>query len=203
MSQIQYWSTFGILLWPPPPFYANVPQFTIFLKVSLRLMWGWDELESKFRWNWVELGLSLVNVELIKKLCFHRIRVMVLNIFWSTHTAEQYLFLCFLQFLLLMLSNFFQFKGCFGLFGPKCAILSVTIRFRNCFGVYSYSATTFIFYVSFNSDIWFWLNFGVVFDIWGLQWAIFGFNVGFKNSLGVNSYSWTTFIFYDFLNSDI
>ena len=74
----------------------------------LRLMWGWDELESKFRWNWVELGLSLVNVELIKKLCFHRIRVMVLNIFWSTHTAEQYLFLCFLQFLLLMLSNFFS-----------------------------------------------------------------------------------------------
>ena len=78
---------------------------------------------------------------------------MVLNIFRSTHIAEQYLFLCFLQFLLLMLSNFFQFKGCFGLFGPKCAILSVTIRFRNCFGVYSYSATTFIFYVSFNSDI--------------------------------------------------
>ena len=100
----------------------------------LRLKWGWDEVESKFSWNWVELGLSLVNVELIKKLCFHRIRVMVLNIFRSTHIAEQYLFLCFLQFLLLMLSNFFQFKGCFGLFGPKCAILRVRIRFRNCFG---------------------------------------------------------------------
>ena len=140
----------------------------------LRLMWGWDELESKFRWNWVELGLSLVNVELIKKLCFHRIRVMVLNIFWSTHTAEQYLFLCFLQFLLLMLSNFFQFKGCFGLFGPKCAILSVTIRFRNCFGVYSYSATTFIFYVSFNSDIWFWLDFGSFLTFWWPKGLLLG-----------------------------
>ena len=35
MSQIQYWSTFGILLRPPPPFWANVPKFTFFLKVSL------------------------------------------------------------------------------------------------------------------------------------------------------------------------
>ena len=32
MSQIQYWSTFGILLWPPPPFWANVPKFTFFFE---------------------------------------------------------------------------------------------------------------------------------------------------------------------------
>ena len=77
------------------------------------------------------MGLSLVNIELRKKLGFHRIRVMVLNIFRSTHIAEQHLFLCFLQFLLLMLSNL---RVVLAFFGPKCAILRVRIRFRNCFG---------------------------------------------------------------------
>ena len=38
---------------------------------------------------------------------FHRIRVMLwIKLFFrSTHIAEQHLFLCFLQYLLLMLSN--------------------------------------------------------------------------------------------------
>ena len=96
------------------------------------------------------MGLSLVNVELRKKLGVCRIRFMVLNIFRSNHIAEQHLFLCFLQFILLMLSNL---RVVSAFFEPKSAILRVGIRFRNCFGVYSYSETTFILYFSFNSDI--------------------------------------------------
>ena len=47
--------------------------------------------------------------------------------------------------------------------GSKWAGLGVGVGFDNCFGVYSSSWTTLIFYVSFNSDIWFWLIFGVIF----------------------------------------
>ena len=43
------------------------------------------------------------------------------------------------------------------------AIFEVGIRFKQYFLVYSNSVTTFIFYVSFNYDIWFWLNFWVIF----------------------------------------
>ena len=43
--------------------------------------------------------------------------------------------------------------------GPQGAGFWVGKRFKNCSGVYSCRWTTFIFYVSFNSDIWFWLNF--------------------------------------------
>ena len=67
-------------------------QSHIELRLRLKLSWGWDEVESKLSWNWAELGLSLVNVELRKKLSFHRIRIMVLIIFRSTHIAEQHWF---------------------------------------------------------------------------------------------------------------
>ena len=74
----------------------------------------------------IELRLSLVNVELRKKLGFHVIRDI----------AEQHLFLCFLQFLLLILYNS---RVVLAFWGPKLAILRVGTRFKNCFGVYSYS----------------------------------------------------------------
>ena len=67
--------------------------------LRLGLMLGWDDVETKFSWNLVEVGVG---------------------------------------------------KG-----------------FKNCSGVYSCSWTTFIFYVSFNSDIWFWPNFGVIFYFLG------------------------------------
>ena len=76
------------------------------------------------------------------------------------------------------------------------------VGFKNSFRVYSCSWTTFIFYVNFNSDIWFWLNFGVIFDIFGPSWAIFWVGVGLKNCFGVYSCSWPTFIFYSSFNSD-
>ena len=69
----------------------------------------------------------------------------------------------------------------------------------SCFGVYSCSWTTFIFYVSFNSDIWFWLNFWsflttvMVVSLLGL-WLLLGCdNDGLKNyhyysSFEVNCY---------------
>ena len=41
----------------------------------------------------IELRLSLVNIELRKKFGFHRIRVMVLNIFRSTHMFPSILIL--------------------------------------------------------------------------------------------------------------
>ena len=39
------------------------------------------------------------------------------------------------------------------------------VRFKNCFGVYTSSWPKFIFYVSFNSNLWFSFNFGVVFGL--------------------------------------
>ena len=45
--------------------------------------------------------------------------------------------------------------------------LGVVVGSDNCFVVYSCSRTTFIFYVYFNSDIWFLHNFWVLFDFWG------------------------------------
>ena len=41
------------------------------------------------------------------------------------------------------------------------------VRFKNCLGVYTSSWPNFIFYVSFNSNLWFWFNFGVVFYFFG------------------------------------
>ena len=38
----------------------------------------------------------------------------------------------------------------------------VRVGFEKCLGVYLCNWTTFIFYSSFSSDFWFWLNFGVI-----------------------------------------
>ena len=72
-------------------------------------------------------------------------------------------FVCFRQFRYLFLLNF---GVIFDFLGPWLATLGV--GFDNCFGVYSCSWTSFIFYVSFNSNLWFWLNFVVIFDFLGL-----------------------------------
>ena len=47
--------------------------------------------------------------------------------------------------------------------GPNGLFSRVGIRLKNSFGVNSYSATTFIFHVSFNSDIWYFLSFVAIF----------------------------------------
>ena len=80
--------------------------------------------------------------------------------------------------------------------------MGVGVRFDNCFGVYSCSWTIFIFYISFNSGIWFRLIFGVIIYFWGPLRTIFGVEEGFKHLFWVYSCSLTTFIFYDFFNSD-
>ena len=70
--------------------------------------------------------------------------------------------------------------------------MGVGVGFNNCFWVYSCSWTTFIFYVSFNYDIWFGLNFGVIF-------LLFRALVGYFSGWG----SVTTFISYISFNFDI
>ena len=60
----------------------------------------------------------------------------------------------------------------------------VGIRFKNCFGVYSYGATTFIFYVSFNSDTSFVLNFGVVLALGALMGFLLGQRIFFGVKMG-------------------
>ena len=66
------------------------------------------------------------------------------------------------------------------------------------------SWTTFIFYVSFNSEIWFWLTFGGHFFIFGGPHGLFlGFGVGLKNCFEVYLYSWTILSMYVSVNSDI
>ena len=63
--------------------------------------------------------------------------------------------------------------------------------------------SNFLFYVTFDSYIWFWLNFWVISYFLGPIWAIFGVRERFKKCFGVDSCSWTTFIFYVSFNSDI
>ena len=74
--------------------------------------------------------------------------------------------------------------------------MGIGVRFDNCFGVYLCSWTTFIFYVSINSGIWFWQTFWVIFYFLGPQRTIFGAGEGFINCFGVYSCSWTTSILY-------
>ena len=63
--------------------------------------------------------------------------------------------------------------------------VEVGVGLKNCIGGYSCSWKTFIFYVFFNSNFWFWLDFGVIIDFLGSKWAIFGVRVGCKNCFGV------------------
>ena len=62
--------------------------------------------------------------------------------------------------------------------------MGVGVGFDNIIRVYSCSWTTFIFFVSFNSDIWFWLNFGVILYFLGTIGLILGLGKGSKNVLG-------------------
>ena len=119
----------------------------------LMLKWSWYEVkveievevELMFSLSWVELGLSWVEFELRAKMGFYKVLYGSKTFFRTTHIAEQNLFSKFLWFIYLILTQFCQ----------KWAILWNEIRLKNSFGVYSYSATTFIFFVSFNYDIWF------------------------------------------------
>ena len=56
-----------------------------------------------------------------------------------------------------------------------------------CFVVYSYSATNFIFLFSWNFDIWFCLDFGVVLDFWDSNGLFFFGCDDFQNCFGVLS----------------
>ena len=72
----------------------------------------------------------------------------------------------------------------FGFLGPKWAIFRVGVRFKNCLRVSLNTATTFIFYVSFNSDIWFRLYFGVIFAYWDPDGLFLGSRYFSKTFLG-------------------
>ena len=76
--------------------------------------------------------------------------------------------------------------------GPNGLFLGLGVGFENCFGVYSCSWTTFIFYVSIHSDIWFRLK--LLLKFCGPSCAFFGVGVGFKHCFRVYLCSWTTFI---------
>ena len=73
----------------------------------------------------------------------------------------------------------------FNFFGALMSYFWSTGRvFKNCFGVYSCSWATLIFYFFFNSDIWFWINFGVVFYFWGPNGIFLGSMWGSTTVLG-------------------
>ena len=83
--------------------------------------------------------------------------------------------------------------GSFWAFGwPKCfCFFGVRVRFKNCLWFYSCSWTTFIFYVSFNSDFWCWPNFlfvclflGLFMDFWGPTGLFWGLGSGRKTVFG-------------------
>ena len=80
--------------------------------------------------------------------------------------ATTFIFLCFLQFWHLILTEFWS---CFLLLGPQWAILGLNFGFKYCFAVHWCSWTTFIFYDPLNSDIWFWLKFGSLLSFWALM----------------------------------
>ena len=101
----------------------------------------------------------------------------------------------------------FNFDLIFGSFltfwGQNGLILGVGIGLKNCFRIYSCSWATFIFYVSLNSGIWFWLNIGFIFDFLGPNRLFFGVGVEFENCFVVYSCSCSTFILYFSVNSGI
>ena len=92
----------------------------------------------------------------------------------STHVVEQLSFCMFLSIHIfdfyLILESSFTFLAIMTII----IIFGVGVGFDNCFGVYSYCWISFIFYVSFNSDLWIWLNFGVLFTFFGPNGLFFG-----------------------------
>ena len=78
----------------------------------------------------------------------------------STHVVEQLLFS--------IVPSTLSFD-----FGALLGYFWIGEGFKNCFGVYSCSWATFIFYVSFNFDLWIWFNFGVIFLLFGALMGYF------------------------------
>ena len=67
-------------------------------------------------------------------------------------------------------------------FGPQWAIFGGWGRVRQLFwDLLMYLNNFYFVYVSFNSVLWFWLNFGVIFEFWGPNGLFFGLGVGFDN----------------------
>ena len=95
---------------------------------------------------------------------FFGVRLGSKTVLGSSYVVEQLSFLCFLPFWHLI---FTWIWGHFDFLGPQWATFGVGVGINNGFKVSSCSWTTFIFYVSFNSDIWFWFNFGVILTFWG------------------------------------
>ena len=65
----------------------------------------------------------------------------------------------------------------FLLFGTQMGYFVGRGQVKNLFGVYFYSATTFIFYVSFISDI----RFGLILGLFWLFGALIGYFFGHSN----------------------
>ena len=82
----------------------------------------------------------------------------------STHVVEQ---LSFSVLPSILTFDFDLILVFFLLFGALIGYFVVEVGIKNCFEVSLYSWTTFIFLVSSNSDIWFWLNFGAIFEFLG------------------------------------
>ena len=96
-----------------------------------------------------------------------------ITVLGSTQVVEQLLFCMFSS---IRIFEFYIILGSFLTFwDPNGLFFGVRVWFDNCFGVYSFSWTTLIFFVSFNSDIWFWLNFYVIFLHF---WAQMGYFCG-------------------------
>ena len=68
----------------------------------------------------------------------------------------------------------------FTFWSPSGLSLGSRLDQKKCFVVYSCSWSTFIFYVSFNSDIWFWFNFGSFFTFWDSNGLFLGSMWGSK-----------------------
>ena len=91
------------------------------------------------------LGLGCDNIELRKKLGFHRISVMAQNMFKvDSYRWKQHMFSMSPSILAF---NFIQFKSRFlAFFGTKKRLFLGLESGSNRFGFYSYSATTFFLY---------------------------------------------------------
>ena len=133
----------------------------------------------------------------------HSIKVMDQNIFRSTHIAVQHLFLCFLQFLLLMLSNvrpfFLAFLGPNVLFwglgsGSEIVLGSTHTVKQLLFSIFP-SILTFDFDLILRS---FWLFGPLMGYIWGQYRAqtTFNFYDSFNSGFGI----WLNLrVIFDFL----
>ena len=117
------------------------------------LYWQFFVTFNSYIWFWLNFGLFLGSMWGSK------------TVLGSTHVVERCSFsmipwILTYEFVLILGSSL-------SFWGPNGLVWGVGVGFDKCFGVYSCSWTTFIFYVSFNSGIWFWLNVGVIFYFLG------------------------------------